>query len=479
MKLDIVNIYRLINKKEMKKFGDFIRSPFFNSEPRFIKLYELIKSERDGISREIIARKIFAKNTSTSDTRFRKLVSEFMKLFERFLAEIEFSYDDLSRNFALLEKIKKLNLRREHFHYSKKIKSYIEDKTIKDELYYKNLIEIYAKRYAAEGINYRNWNEDLSFNINEYSDRYFIAMKLFVFRRFQGLEQTFSIDIKDKMSFYESIINYIESKKEDLKENDPEIYLRYLEYMIHKNGYNEEMYNEFLDILDKKSKQFQINEDAFYSSLLNILSGFINNGMTQYDKKVIELADLIDSKGIYRKSGITYTDLKVITECAIGEGRYEWAIKFAERVKDFIKHENKETIFKLISGKLYFFNKEYSEAKKHLALISMNDFTHYIEGKLIQCRIEYETGNLIAVCNLLNTVKKFLNLHTEIGKDFKNAYSIFTTILFKLVRIREKTKHTDIYFELDKIHKIISHSNMPIYANQWLLEEILKIRESG
>lgn len=152
MKLDIIQIPALLSKKELKKFGDFVRSPYFNTEPKFIRVYEIIASERDNISRKLIAKKIFGNDSSAGDVRFRKLVSEFMKLFERFFAEMEFSNDTLNQKFMILENLKKMNLRKEFLKQADDIIDYIENETVKDELYYKNMTDVYAKKYSVEEV---------------------------------------------------------------------------------------------------------------------------------------------------------------------------------------------------------------------------------------------------------------------------------------------------------------------------------------
>lgn len=76
-------------------------------------------------------------------------------------------------------------------------------------------------------------------------------------------------------------------------------------------------------------------------------------------------------------------------------------------------------------GKIYFFKKDYNNAKTKLSKVSITDYIHYIEAKLITCRIEFEQENYETVFEYVNTVKKFLKQHTDIGKHFYSVYSIF------------------------------------------------------
>lgn len=474
--MDILLINDILDKKEKKRFGSFIRSPFFNTEARFVKLYEIILSADKPLTRNILAEKMFGKGALPGDLRFRKLVSEFMMLFKRFLAENEFSSDELSRKFMTLEACKKKKLTKEFIKQADDIIEHIQNKTVKDELYYRNMADIYARKYSVEEINYKNFKNDLSFSLNDYTDKYFTAMKMFLFRRFQGLEFTFHTNLKNERSFYNDIQAYISVNKEHLMSNDPEIYLRYLEYILNEKGFDEDVYNDYLRVLDNTSRKHKINEGAHYSSLINLLSGFINDGKALYDKKVIELGELIESKGIYKEEGITYIDLKIITESAIGEQKYKWAIDFAERNKDLIRHKDRGSVFRLICGKLYFFNKNFSKAKQLLSGISINDYIHYTEGKLIECRMEFEKGNYLSVTDTLNTVKKFMRSHSEINKNFKSAYLQFTNYLLIIVKLKEKDIKDNSY-ELAQLEKNIITGNSQVYAQIWLLKKIEQIKK--
>lgn len=478
MKLDIIQIPALLSKNELKKFGDFIRSPYFNTEPRFIKVYEIIATARDNLSRELIAKKIFGNDSSAGDVRFRKLVSEFMKLFERFLAEMEFSIDTLNQKFMVLEKLKKMNLRKEFLKQADDIIDYIENETIKDELYYKNMTDVYAKKYSVEEVNFKDYKKDLCFILNEYTDKYFAAMKIFLFQRFATLEYVFDVNLEKSKTFKNVVLDYINFNINTIKERDPEIYLRYLALKLQIEVFDTGTYNEYLSVLEQISKDYKINEYVYYSTLINLISGYINQGVKGLEEKLIEIGNLVKEKELFKIDGIDIIDLKIFTETAITIGEYDWAISFTNSVKEYILHENKENVFKLIIGKIYFFKKDYGNAKILLSSISVNDYIHYIEAKLIECRIEFEFENYNTVLDIASTAKKFVKLHNDIGKNFSTAYNMFLGILIRLIRIIESEKNEiNFIYELNRIERDITGNEAPIYAQTWLIEKIKKIKK--
>jgi hypothetical protein len=149
MKIDITKISTVLNKKELDRFGKFLSSPFFNTEDRFVKVFNVIKSEKENITREKIIRNLFGAGVSTTDARFRKLVSEFMALFERYLSEMEFEKDRYRRQMTL----KQFAGRHLNGYYTRqKVEAEVRTTGIKDEKYYSQMLEYYSFRYKIENL---------------------------------------------------------------------------------------------------------------------------------------------------------------------------------------------------------------------------------------------------------------------------------------------------------------------------------------
>ncbi|NOS83813.1 MAG: hypothetical protein HOP31_01635 [Ignavibacteria bacterium] len=85
--------------------------------------------------------------------------------------------------------------------------------------------------------------------------------------------------------------------------------------------------------------------------------------------------------------------------------------------------------------------------------------------------------NYLSVVDSINAAKKFLQSHTEIGKDFRKAYTIFLSILFKLVKLHEKSGKDNILFELEMLEKNILSEKNQIYAQSWIIEKIRKLKK--
>ncbi len=469
MKPDITELKSTLSKKEFERFGKFIRSPFFNTEQRFISLYNALAEGKPG--RKELAEKIFGPEAEPSEDRFRKLVSEFMNLYKRFLAECEFGEHPAEQKLMLLERYMKSASREDFLKHANETVRFLGSSKVKDEIYYRNMVSALSMQYAIEDVNTKDSSKDTSIVLNHYTDRYFASMKMFIFQRLSSLEYTFSANLDEHKTFYKELGEFIEKNSDKLKQFDPEIYLRYIELKLDTESFSEERYSEYLETLE--SQAWQLNLYANYSSLLNLLSKFVNSGDRSFQAKILELSDQCQRLNLYKNHGISYIDYKIIIENAIRIGEYDKALAFAQTNSDFLNHDQKQSISQLMLGKIYFFKKEFNNAKTELSKVSITDYIHYIEAKLITCRIEFEQENYETVFEYVNTVKKFLKQHSDIGRHFYSVYTLFLKAFFKLARISASNltkQEKDL--DLGMLKHSIQKSETPMYASSWLVGKI-------
>ena len=80
-----------IRGKDLDEFGEFINSPYFNKSKSIIRLFNYLKTIHPSISSEHTSAKKISLNVfsqrKTGADNIRKLLSEFMKLYERFVIQ--------------------------------------------------------------------------------------------------------------------------------------------------------------------------------------------------------------------------------------------------------------------------------------------------------------------------------------------------------------------------------------------------------
>jgi hypothetical protein len=477
MKPEITDIKEILSKKEFDRFGRFISSPFFNIEERFMKVYKIVKD--DSSSREDIAKKIFGENASSGELRFRKLISEFMKIFNRFLSELEFEKDDYRQRLMLINQLATRNLNDSYMRAAKRAELSIQTQGIKDEAYYLKMLELYSLRYQIEGFNYNSWEEDLSFKVSDYIEKYFAEMKLFLYQRLQSIEYIFHPKNKIKKKYLDEVCSYARFHSKELTLEYSDIYLRYLMYNMIQTPEKKELLDEYLSILAYYEKNPNINCRIYYEDLMNYYTLLVNSGMKNFEIDIVRTAKIMEKKK-YFTNAIEVSVYKNIIEAAIGLGEYNWGEEFGERNSIFIEDKYRESISALCLGKINFFKKDYDTARKFLSMVVYDDYWRYSEAKLIECRMLYEEKKIPELFMVMQTAGKYLKTHTEIGTNLKSIYSAFLNCLRILINIYEKSQlNINSAFDIQKLEKEISEAQILIYGETWLKEKIEELKKAG
>ena len=92
-KLKLTELILSLSPSELKRLGDFIRSPFFNKNKKLVSLYEYFEkavneSSVDKLNKENLWDHISPED-KFSDTKFRSYLSDLKKLVEKFIIIIE------------------------------------------------------------------------------------------------------------------------------------------------------------------------------------------------------------------------------------------------------------------------------------------------------------------------------------------------------------------------------------------------------
>ena len=167
------NLFKIISTfspKEIKEFGDFVQSPFFNKNESTIRLYEYIRKEypdfdNKKMNKELIYKSLFP-GAEYNDGFMRTIIFNLSTLAEEFLTYVNFRKDKARYGVLMLEelntrKLDKLLLK--HFKGVEAEVDDIEDKS-RDYFYYKYMIERIM-------YSYQNWSRFRNKNLKDYEDR--------------------------------------------------------------------------------------------------------------------------------------------------------------------------------------------------------------------------------------------------------------------------------------------------------------------
>ena len=106
-----------LNVKEFFSFENFIHSPYFSRNRNVKLLFDYIKPfypgiNEDNISYESVSKYVF-KEKAINKVKIRKLLSDFSKVVETFLLQMEMENDTDNNKYLLLKTLRKRGLTRQ------------------------------------------------------------------------------------------------------------------------------------------------------------------------------------------------------------------------------------------------------------------------------------------------------------------------------------------------------------------------------
>lgn len=478
MKAELVELSSVLSPEEFKRFGKFLNSPFFNTESRFIKLYDILKSS-GGASREVIAKKMFGENARTTDARFKKLVSEFMKLFERFLGEIEFEADTFRLRLMTAKQLAERNLKNS---YSREIKNIIKDEQsegMKYDTYYLKMFEAYYLRYRVEGLNYTEWQNDLSIQLGKTLDRHFVAFKMFLFQAYISIEHSYKLKNEIERTFFNDINEYVQKNKEELINERSDIYLSYLMYNMFLGGNSKKLFEEYIKVLGEYEKGSEAGAyKGNYTDLLNYHAYMANYGAKGLDGNIIKLAEIIRERG-YFKTGVGVTDFRIIIEAALRLGKISWAEEFAAGTRRYINEVYRNGIYNSYMAKIAFHKKDFSSARAFISKVKYEDSFSYAEARVLECRMLYEEKDITRLVAEIERTKKYVKIHKHLGAYFPESYPAFLDHTRRLIKAYEKKElGKDPEFEIRKLEEGIESRKRKFREMDWITEKINELKKN-
>ena len=467
-----------ITYSEYKHFGDFINSPFHNKSQTIIKLYDYLKkySKEFGkheLTNEELSISIY-NDKDFNSVKVRSLVSDFVKLIEKFFITIQFesSYSTFQRVLLLYE----LNMR----DLPKNFKSVLNDTMKKqkdifgrEENYYYN--QVYLE---VESFNYflerRPSIEEESFKkIADNIDFFFILTKLNLFHFMNYHRQNVDEASSYNLWLMNEILEYLENNLAQISKYHPVIYLKYLILMTIIKPYEENYFVILKKFILKNFAKFD-NATKFYifGALTNYCMTKCNMGELKYKQERYKIFKILDDKGIFEdEKFLNYSDFLNAIISSLEVNKISWAEYFFKKNKERIMPSLKEDTLNMARSEILYAKKNYDEALRYLNMVSYNNHYFYLRSKMILSRIYYEKNDLEPIEYIIDAAKHYIKRNKKLTKMNHEAFGNFFVYMKKILYLREhlSSKTEEIQNELKK-ETIVS-------SKEWLINKFKEIEK--
>lgn len=376
---DTLEILKHLDKKELKRFGDFVKSPYHNSVSALNKIFEFVQKEHphfSSISKNYpkLFKKIYPKE-EYKEKRMRNLGSEFSNLLREFIVAEERSLDKYDFNIFLAQGLR----RNKCFDLSHKVAQSTE-KAIE-------LLPLSAEKFLYHYRNYLNHFYYATHRRKILSEEHYDAVKsisenliafslkeLFIIEFTVSHSHDASHEGKQNMMFEEMMSAMDVKKFISSIEKTGNQYASYIKiyYMIHyyiKNGMSEDEFadlkTELLNNIHKVSKHDQLQ---FIIWTISLLYTKLLPEHKKYKFDIFELSKLFCSLNIYPDPEITdfgSGPFRDMFTAAVILREYEWAENFINDYGKYLFEGVRENEINYCKGVLYFKTKRYEESLEH------------------------------------------------------------------------------------------------------------------
>ena len=487
----LIEILRTFTRDEIKKFDDFVNSPYHNKKSTVANLYHHIKKYAPAF-----------KSQRLEKEKVWKVLFPDKEYNYGILKNLIFTLTNCAENFISLENFQKQDVKKKY--------------ELLDSLYNREIINLFLKKYNTliKNINTLQKNKKINFDTFSLMSSKMFGLKLdfsMDHEPHSGIEEEFkkyinsyvslflynffSISVKN-ISFYtyynqkeKNIIDYILQNKEFniliielmeyVKSISPEVYnileIYYKYYISHSEHSSIEKYSDFKDVLIANAKNLH------KSDLFNLYEGlhnstiFLNLPENKLNQEILEICKLrVKYEAILNPDGV----LEVAP--FVGSIHTAFNLKDSDFIENFVEKFIKftprcftENLQKFSSAHLYFLKNKFDKSLEEI--LTMNYDILYFKYSLRNLRAMnyFELNDYNSFLLLFDSYKHFISKDLSGNERFKTKGKLLFNEIKNLFKLREN------FNELDLKNLKSQIINTPtIIRRQWLLEKIEELEKS-
>ena len=419
-----IELLKTLNDDELRIFGDFIRSPYFNKREVLVRLFEIISKhapeyKSSSLKKENLYKKLFPGKEYNEQT-LRSRISEFSNLIKLFLSDINSRKDEFTQRKYLIEELTK----RKKFELSEK---YINEAIENLEKDPRSGQEYFMNKQKMLNEHITLWTATEQKNKSLYSayERGELSLNHFFLDLLKIESDLICYEIETKIKpefnytrqFFEKFDfeGYIDILKEKDYKHYPIIAAYYYGNLSMMHPEEETYFFKLKELIYKYHSNFDLSElDNFWSLLSNCAYvNFLKKG-NRFQNEVHEINKFFISKELYDKenpfSAIGYQNILIN---AMTAKDLDWGEKFVDDFKKKLAPEVVTNRYHYCKALISYERKNYEESIAHLNKVKPNFWDLKFSVRLIYLRNFYELGDGDQVSSLINSSRYFFSTNNE------------------------------------------------------------------
>jgi hypothetical protein len=488
IKSKVIGIFKSFNTKELRLFGDFVTSPFFNKNEKLIKLYEELKKEYPGFkSRSFTKENVFQKiypGKKYKDNELRRSFSGLLELCEKFLVQINLSDSNPAYNLLFITELFTRKIDRLFDIKFKELTELYKDYNDVDDVFFKNKYDLEIIR---KNINTSDEGGKVLYNIDN------IFKYLVAYSTIAGLKLSQDINVlrkKMNIDYSNSLINnYFENFNfnsffNDIKKADEKLYIiiriYYLRHLIALGlDKDDSNYNELKNLIYDNLKIFSRREKFNLGIFLeNSISEKLKEGKMFFQDEAHKINELRIREGIIKFDENDYLGINIfrkILETSLKLNKKDWAVKFIEDYSNELPPQTVVNVQNYSYSILSFSSGDYKKALELIARVNKYyDYNFEFAAKSVRLKCLYELGYIEDVFYSVDSYEHSLKNNRNLPEFSKINFKNFIYYIEKCAKL--KTEYNIAGKELEYVNDAILKIDR-ILEKEWLIEKLNDLKK--
>lgn len=462
----LVYVLMAFSAREMRQFGKFVESPFFNESSALVELFKYLHqcypdflSER--IALPMVWQQLFGDEVF-KEIKLRQLMSKLLSLAEQFLAYQQWQHNPIQAQIATTMALQDRALPKLFWSSWTTAENTNEEQPLRSVGYHQNRCTLaQIKHHYIEQQEQRDIEPELQ-AVSDSLDTLFILQKLKFFCKMHNYQlishKPYRYELQDAIVEYAKVQNF---------EQQPAIVAYYFALMTIRNKEENAHFFALKNILQQQHHLFSPEElqDLFVLAR-NFCIRRANVGERDFAHELLDLYKTeIDQETILQNGYIAPATYKNIVTLAIALKEMEWVVGFVEQLKQHLRPEHREEVYALNLARILFSQKNYAPILPLLQQVHYRDTLFELSAKTLLLQTYFELGEYQVLLSFLDSFSVFLQRKTSVS-NLRKHYQNLIKYVKKWVSIPDydKAARQQLWEEIEQLSNVAERA--------WLLNKV-------
>lgn len=477
----LLEILRTLSKQELAKFGDFVKSPYFNKKENVVRLFIEISKHAPGLSGEGLEKESLWKGVFPGKEYnygiMKNLIHELTGLCEKFILLEQYFKDTFRSDYDLIEAANNRNIQKftagkiDQFEKRVKHESDPNKYSIIEDLLYVMANYNYAKSSFIHEYELKHDREESLRLASQYHLYYFLinSFKLIhntVANEVQGhprAGRTILEDFFAKLEEHSILEGLLMNDRQDQDELGKAVTCFYRMYKALISGGDRVVYDRFKSHLRENVQLLSATElqnlnNCRITCAINLKTPALN-----HTRESLEWYKLLMEKGLLlqRNGLITIGTMVNVINFSVNLNETEFAEEFLNQYAGQLPADSRDNTYNYCIAVIHFARKEYGKSLERLSGISDEKLIRKYFVKRLYLKIYYELNDYESFVYAFDTFSHFKKRNKLTNEARAVAFNNFGNYIRRLFKLRKSYSK----FEAEKLRKEAGNQN-------WFVEKL-------